>query len=311
VACDLNRLIADELRRPAGPAVTRLASELAERAAGGAVAVLFYGSALAADAIDGILDFYVLVDKVGAWPGPRLAALANRLLPPHVGYSEHRIDGKLVRAKYAVLSMRQYRSRMTVDSLDTTLWARFCQPCACVFRRSADEETAVAEAVRTATITAARWAALLGPERGDAASYWRALFTLTYGAELRVETIARGADLVDRDAARYARYLPAAWEAAGIEFDATADGILEPRMSRRDRAAAARRWALRRRFGKVLNLLRLTKAAFTFEGATDYVAWKVERHTGFRLDVRAWERRHPLMAAPGIYWRLRKRQVLR
>jgi hypothetical protein len=43
----------------------------------------------------------------------------------------------------------------------------------------------------------------------------------------------------------------------------------------------------------------------------DYVAWKVERHSGVRIELADWERRHPLLAAPGLYWRLRRRGVLR
>ena len=49
----------------------------------------------------------------------------------------------------------------------------------------------------------------------------------------------------------------------------------------------------------------------TFDGAADYVAWKVERHSGVQLQLSDWQRRHPLLAAPGIYLQLRRRGVLR
>jgi hypothetical protein len=78
-----------------------------------------------------------------------------------------------------------------------------------------------------------------------------------------------------------------------------------------ERATAEQRWRMRRRLGPVLNLLRLLKAALTFDNATDYVAWKVERHSGYRIEPTPFQRRHPLLAAPGIYWRLRRRGVLR
>ena len=58
------------------PAVMALARCLAERAGGATVAVLFYGSALRDDALDGVLDFYVLLDRCSAWPDSRLAVLA-------------------------------------------------------------------------------------------------------------------------------------------------------------------------------------------------------------------------------------------
>lgn len=311
----LRCIVGAEMRRELPPAVVASAAQLAARAGGAAVAVLFYGSNLRDAQLDGVLDFYVLLDRVGAWTGSRVAAVANGLLPPNVGYVETAVeastDGKPLRAKYALISLAQFQRGVSFDALDTTLWARFSQPCCCAWSRSDRDRDAATDAVLQAVLTAARWAAELGPERGEALAYWRALYTRTYAAELRVERQARGDDLVARDAERYARLLPEAWRAAGIGFEAVGDGQLAPLLSASPRAAATRRWALRRRLGKPLNLLRLMKAAFTFEGALDYVVWKVERHAGVRLETTVWQRRHPLLAAPGLYRRLRKLKVLR
>lgn len=306
----LRLLIEDELRQPPAPAVAALAARLAGRAPGRVAAILFYGSALRSGELDGLLDFYLLLDDVGDWPAARLATLANRMLPPNVGYLEERVDGAALRAKYAVLSARQFRRGMSASSCDTTLWARFSQPCACVFARAPADEAAAIEAVCQAVATAAHWAARLGPERAPALDYWRALYARTYGAELRVESGLRGPGLADSAAARYARLLPLAWDAAGIAFDAGSDGSLRPRLTARERARAARGWGLRRRLGRPLNFLRLAKSSFTFDGAMDYVVWKVERHSGVRLEVKPWQRRHPLLAAPWLYRRLRKLGLL-
>lgn len=300
-----------ELRLAPPAAVAALAAQLAARAGKAAVAVLYYGSTLRDDTLDGILDFYILLDRVSAWPGSRFAAIANRVLPPNVGYYEDTIDGRALRAKVAVMSLRQFRKAMSPRSLDTTLWARFSQPCACIWSRSDTDHAAVAAAVQHAVLTAAHWAAVLGPARGDALDYWRALFAQTYRAELRVEKTARGADIVTRAAARYAALLPAAWRASGIGFEQDTAGLLTPQLSASARRNALQRWARRRRLGKPLNILRLLKAALSFEGAADYVAWKVERHSGFKLELAPWQRRFPLLAAPGLYWRLRRRGVLR
>jgi len=307
----LRDLLAEELRCELPAAVTQLAAQLAQRANGEAAAVLFYGSNLRDARLDGVLDFYVLLDRVSAWPGPRLASLANRLLPPNVGYIETTVDGHALRAKYALLSATQFRRGVSPAALDTTLWARFSQPSCCAWARSEADREAVTDAVRQAVVTAARWAAELGPAHGDALLFWRTLFAKTYTAELRVEKGARGDDLVARDAERYARLLPQAWRAAGIAFETTEAGRLTPRLTASSRDAAARRWAVRQRLGRPLNIARLLKAAFTFDGAMDYAMWKVERHSGVRLEITDWQRRHPLLAAPGIYWRLRERNVWR
>ena len=308
---ELRALIDDELRRDMPPPAVALAKRLAARAGGGAAAVLFYGSALRDEALDGVLDFYVLLDDCGDWPGSRLAAGANRLLPPNVGYLEEQVDGRPLRAKYAVMTLAQFRRAMSVRRIDTTLWARFSQPCACLFARSDADRAEVRDAVGDAVIAAATWAAALGPVRGDAATFWRALYTRTYAAELRVERTSRGADLLAHDAPRFARLLPLAWRAGGTAFAESADGQFEPVLSTNERSIAQRRWRLRQRLGRPLNLLRLLKAALTFDNATDYVAWKVERHSGYRIEPTAFQRRHPLLAAPGIYWRLRRLGVLR
>ncbi len=39
-------------------------------------------------------------------------------------------------------------------------------------------------------------------------------------------------------------------------------------------------WPYRRFTGKLWSVARLLKAAFTFTGGADYIAWKIERHSG-------------------------------
>jgi len=306
----LRALLDAEMRRDVPPAVAALAQRLAARAGPGAAAVLFYGSALRDEALDGILDFYVLVDRASDWPGSWLAACANRVLPPNVGYLQDEVDGLPLRAKYAVMTVAQFRRAMSVDRIDTTLWARFSQPCACVHARSDDDRARLRDAVRDAVVAAASWAAALGPPRADALAFWRALYTRTYAAELRVERKTRGADILAHDAPRFARLLPLAWAAAGLAFRESSGGY-EPALTPAERAAAGRRWRRRERLGRPLNLLRVLKAATTFDNATDYVAWKIERHSGYRIEPTAFQRRHPLLAAPALYRRLRKQGVLR
>jgi hypothetical protein len=248
---------------------------------------------------------------MGDWSGSRVAAAASHLMPPHVGYFEGEAGGQPLRAKYAVMSLDQFRNGMSVKSLDTTLWARFCQPCVCVWVRSETDMQNTSAAVRKAVVTASRWAAELGPAIAGPCDFWRALFARTYDTELRIERGERNHEIVDRNAQRYDELLPAAWHVAGIDFETQADGRLAPQLNEGVRRKAARRWSWRRSLGKPLNILRLLKAAFTFDGAMDYVAWKIERHSGVKISVSPWQRRFPLLAAPKLYWQLRRRGILR
>jgi len=299
-------LLAAELARETPPAVNALARELAGRGGAATAAVLYYGSALRAGDLAGILDFYVLLDDVGARPGYFLARCANRLLPPNVGHVEFQFEGQVVRAKYALMSTAQFAQRVGGSSCDTTIWARFCQPAVLVWSRSSEDQQALIGLVRQAVDTAATWAAKLGPESGTAEEFWRGLFARTYSAELRVESTARAQDIVGKAPERYRALLPASWSRAGITYACNGDALQVTQVTPAERRRAHRSWAWRARLGRPLNILRLLKAAFTFDGALDYVAWKVERHSGVRIKVKPWQRRFPLLAAPGIYWKLRR-----
>lgn len=105
------------------------------------------------------------------------------------------------------------------------------------------------------------------------------------------------------DPERYAELLPLAWDAGGMAYGRD-DGVLTPRPPPSERARWRSRWRRCRRAGKPLNILRLVRAAGTFEGAARYGAWKIERHTGVAVPLSPWAERHPVLAAPGVLWRV-------
>ena len=310
MTASLTAFVAEELDRPIPPAIVDFAAGIAARGGAGVVGVLFYGSALRTGATDGLLDFYVLLDDLEAWPAHPALRWGNRQLPPNVEYAETTAAGMTLRSKFAVMTLDQFRRHARALSRDTTIWARFAQPCGLVYRRDAAAGAAVAEAVAGAVRGAAWWTARLGPESGTAAAFWGALFSRTYASELRVEGASRPGSIVDAAPERYAEILRLAWEADGLAFTDNL-GELAPQISAQERADAERAWETRKRLAKPLNLLRLAKAAFTFSGGADYIAWKIERHTGQRFEVTPFQRRHPLLSAGPVLWRLWRRGVLR
>lgn len=277
------------------PAVTAFAATLAE-AEGGAAAVLFYGSNLRTGSLDGVLDFYVLTD--GA---------VERGLWPRVSYREWQHDGRDLRAKIATMHLATFATAAAGRTLDTTVWARFVQPAALVWQRDAGDGAKVAQALDAAAGTAAWLAAALGPARGREEDYWRALFRATYRAELRVEAPGREDTILATHRAHFTGLLPRIWAQEGIAFDQDG-GVLIPYLSRGQRARARRWWARRRRMGKPLNVVRLVRAAATFDGAARYAAWKVERHTGIAVTVTPWREKHPLLSAPAMLLELARKR---
>ncbi|HYD68170.1 hypothetical protein [Azospirillum sp.] len=292
----LRDLIAEELDRPAMAEARVMTDAILARHGDRVAAVLFYGSCLRTGDAAGILDLYVLTDSPRAYHGRAWPALLNAALPPTVSYLEVPGPSGTVRAKVAVMSTAAFARAVRGQGIDTTVWARFCQPAALLHARDAASRAAVVDAVARAVVTAAGWAVLLGPEGGTPADLWTALFRHTYGAELRAERGDRPDQLYAWAAARYDRLLPLA---------------LAGKPSPRDRASARRRWLLRRWPGKGLNLLRLVKAAFTFENGVDYILWKLERHAGRPVRITGWQRRHPILAAPALLLRLWREGVIR
>jgi len=286
-----------ELATPAPEAVVALAGALADPDRD--AAMLYYGSTLRTGDLSGVLDFYRLTR------GPHrrgLRGLAERFLWPEVSYHEIPVGSRTLRAKVATLPLSVFRRAAEGRTLDTTIWARFVQPVQLVWR--ADEASAIgaAEACAAAVVTAARYAAAVGPDEGEPGDFWLALFRRTYAAEFRMESVDRADTVLAAGAARYADLLPLAWRDGGVAFEVQG-GKLRP--SRRGLPG----WTLPNLAGKPLNVARILKAAFTFDGAARYAAYKIGRHTGIEIPVTPFRERHPFLAAPGAWLQLRKRQA--
>ena len=290
--------IAKGLGREVDPAVSAFAGKLAAEA--GAIAVLFYGSNLRTGELEGVLDYYLLTS------GP-----PERGLWPRVSYHEWTFGGTPLRAKVATMTLARFAEAASGELLDTTIWARFVQPSALIWHRDSETRDAVVAAICDASKVAARLAAACGPASGTESDYWTALFEATYRAEFRMETASRARSIIELNAAHFHGLLPLALDAARIGH--AIDGAhITPGMSPADRRATLRWWAKRRRMGKPLNLVRLVRAASTFEGAARYAAWKIERHTGVPVTITPWRERHPVLAAPGVLWsvwRARRKQA--
>jgi hypothetical protein len=299
---ELLRLVGEALAGPAPPAAVEAAQALRAQFED-AQAVLFYGSALRTGARDGVLDFYLLTTHPPrGWRG-----LLSRVLWPDVSYHEIPTAEGLLRAKVAAMTLARFGRAAKGEGIDTTIWARFVQPSVLIWSRDAAIADAVRAAVADAAVTAAGFAAALGPAEGPPEAYWAALFRQTYAAEFRVEPGGRERSILEADPERWARLLPLAWAAGGLTAQ-TRDGALAPWLTDDARRKRLGAWRLRRAMGRPLNLARLAKATLTFEGAARYAAWKIERHTGVVVPVTPWRERHPLLAAPGVLWRLWRRR---
>ena len=60
-----------------------------------------------------------------------------------------------------------------------------------------------------------------------------------------------------------------------------------------------------------MQVLRLAKASATFAGGVDYIAGKINRHAGTKIEIKPWQRRWPLLAAISLLPRLLKSGAVR
>jgi hypothetical protein len=290
---ELTALIAQELAQPVPAAVRTMANAVRARHAEAALGVLFYGSCLRKPEsllADSLLDFYLLVDDYRLAYRGALMAFANKVLPPNVFYLEAQHEGVILRCKYALISLAQFQSGMSTATDNVSLWARFSQQSRLVWARDAETIQPVAAACAEAVVTMLSNALPLAASNASAEAVWQRAFEETYRAEVRSEGSSRAIELVNADLERYRR------------THALARDVIGASATSADACAAA--WCRRRRTSKLLNFARLMKATFTFDGALDYVLWKVKRHSGVVLPVTDWQRRHPLLSAPVLAWRL-------
>jgi len=297
----LRALVAEELGRPVQPAIADMAAAIA---AGypGARAVLYYGSTLRDARLEGLmLDFYLIVADYAQAFGKTWLVRANRLLPPNVFPFEH---GGLV-AKYAVLSEADFARLASPRTRNVSVWARFAQPARLAWTANKAAADRAIDTVAQAAPTLLDAARPCVPDSVDPLDLWRQAFALTYAAELRAERAGRAGSVVDADPDRYRAFTGPALEAAGLAIHLVNDRLVFDRpMSSAERAQGKKCWARRRREGKALTLLRLAKASATYAGGIDYLAWKISRHSGQKVEIQPWQRKWPILGAIALLPRL-------
>ncbi len=293
------------------PELEHLCTELRARFGDAVAAVLFYGSCLrSGDPGDGLVDLYVLVDSYADAYRSRVLRALNAGLPPNVFLLQTRTaTGRAVRAKYAVLTLTDFENGGG-RWFQCYIWGRFAQPSRLVYCRNDAVRERVHSALAQAVLMLLRQTLPCMPDHFDAETIWRCGLALSYGTELRPEAPARPALLVGQDPA-YFRRLTAAAAPVLAGMAPLATGAYGNYLSPAARRRGGRQWRVRRWQGRLLHLARLVKSAFTFDNGVDYLAWKLERHTGHPVAVTPRLRRHPLIFAWPLLWRLLRERRLR
>jgi hypothetical protein len=311
----LEEHINQQILRPVTPAIKALSEYLLTTYEKRIAAILFYGSCLrTGNDRGGMVDLYVLVDRYHAFESRRLLATLNKWLPPNVYYLEVPFENRRVRAKYAVLSLSDFESGASNRWFHSYIWARFAQPVGLLYARDEQVVQRVQSALAQAVTTFISRVLPQVSSPFTAVDLWRKGLELSYRAELRAERpeklvrlLAATPDYYEHVTRSSLKSMPLA--VASQNGDATV--IYAFTVPDRVRWKSGFDWWVRRWQGKVLSVLRLLKGLLTFRGGVDYILWKIERHSGVKVEVSAPLKRYPLIATCVILWKLYMRGAYR
>lgn len=308
-------LISRQISQSASPAIHALVDVLLGTYGKAVVAVFFYGSCLRTGTDQGgIVDLYVIVDSYpAAFPGSILSIL-NKVLPPNVFYLEVPFEDRRVRAKYAVLSIEDLSRGTSKRWFHSYIWGRFAQPVGLLYCRNDQDARQIQSALAQAVLTFIARVLPRVPSPFTCRELWNIGLTLSYRAELRAEQPHKLVRLVEAAPDYYEGITQAALAALPFRVE-THENDAGLRytvfISKRARRISRLDWMVRSWQGKVLSVLRLIKGALTFRGGVDYILWKIERHSGMRVEAPPRLKNHPVLATCVILWRLYRQGAYR
>ena len=279
--------------------VTEVMTLIRQRHAERVQAMVYYGSSLRElDNPEKMLDFYVLVDSYRKTHGTGPRALINRFIPPAVYYVEHAsADGTLSTCKYSILSLSEFEKRCSPQAFLSQVWGRFSQPCAVLWSKDDEVLNRVWAARVTAVKTMAEAAAPLLEGSATASELWGRGFYESYRTELRPESsTGRSEEIVARLEDRYTSITTALYGKADKDGKFT--------LPTAGKSRTLRRWLFRRILGKPAAAIRVLLGAATFDGGVDYIARKVENHSGVKMDPTPAQRKHPVLHSPILFWKI-------
>jgi hypothetical protein len=260
-------------------------------------AVLLYGSCLwpSVRGQSSHPDLIVIVDSLRAFHGSFGSAVLGAVLPPSV----YRLRSGGAYAKLSIATTAQLRSQCAANGKDLHLAGRLSKRVAVLWARDSGSRALVVNAQVAALRTLAPLALSRLGRRVAVDDFILALLRLSYESEIRIVEPTKVAALFAVEREHYRAVAAALLSELGARPDGESSQLLVPAAAVAPRARLARRLARSRRRA----LLRLPKYLLTYDGWLDYLLKKLAR-TGAPVSLNDWQRRHPLIFALPVLYRL-------
>lgn len=281
--------------------------------------VLFYGSCLRnADSrrrdfcCSSIMDFHLLVDKYCCQGQRWWEAFLNRLLPPNVYNLNLCSDQKNIQSKYAVYPLKTFSRAVSKRWLNPYFWARFAQPTVIAYAKDYPTKKRIEQDLVKSLLTFVEQTLPLMQSPFSIREFWRIGLGASYATELRTESPRTISRLYDTNKIYLQRLTPLAYNLSRYNvYRATPNSYFEANLANKQKTRAAILWKTRRILGKWLAVLRLTKSSLTFNNSFEYIISKLERHSGEKIDVSPFCRKHPVLGSIFLAMRLYRKKIFR
>lgn len=263
------------------PEVKALLEKIHSRYGNRILAVLFYGSCLRTNVfVDNVADFYVIVSDLSFNKNPFIGLL-NRLLPPNVYYMETKLNDNILRAKYGIFTINQFKNMSSMNAFHPYLWARLVQPMMLVYVKDDEIKQEIIRSMFTAILTLITNVAPLAKSSFNLKEFWLKALSLTYSTEIRpegkkniVNIYNANVEFLDYLAKDMLNLLPYPIEKVNSKTNKYLVSI-----STHVKIISVLKWFMRIIYGKSISAIRLLKSLFTFENALEYGYYKLSKHT--------------------------------
>lgn len=317
---DLERFIQTELSEGYPKQIDVLTRWVLERAVDrdGVCAVILYGSGLwqAGDNLEGVVwDLHVLVDQYSDFDDSLILAAAGSLLPHNVYYmqDESHEYKTILRCKFNVMRMNQFEDHAKGKSITPQIWARFCQPCRLIYARDEQSQIRVRSALANCVRTFINSALPLTDNQKKChwKDVWLEGFRHTYLDEWRSEGKDRSDQILNASAQSFKKRLNLLFNDDRVEAYFIDDENIRIGFNPDHLKTQRLKRKVSRPLKKFVALMRLMKASFTFDNAMEYAAWKIERHSGHRVQLTQFQKKHAILGGAPLLFSLWRKGILK